>query len=135
MQWLMLQQPEPEDFVIATGVQHSVRDFVQRAAAEISIALEWIGSGANEHAIVADAPLDSGVKRGQRIVEIDRRYFRPAEVETLLGDPTKAREKLGWTPKVKFGELVSEMMHADLEIAKRDALVAAAGYKSVEHNE
>ena len=135
MQWLMLQQPEPEDFVIATGVQHSVRDFVEHAAKEIGIVVEWKGSGADERGVVVDAPADSAVKRGQSIVEIDRRYFRPAEVETLLGDPTKAREKLGWTPKVTFGELVSEMMRSDLDIAKRDALVTAAGYRAVEHNE
>ena len=135
MQWLMLQQSEPEDFVIATGVQHSVRDFVQQAAAEVGIALEWRGSDANEHAIVVEAPHACGVKAGQRIVEIDRRYFRPAEVETLLGDPSKAKEKLGWSPKVTFAELVREMMRSDVEIAKRDALVIAAGYKTVEHNE
>ena len=135
MQWLMLQQSEPEDFVIATGVQHSVRDFVQQAAAEIGIALDWRGSDADQHAVVVEAPHGSAVKRGQRIVEVDRRYFRPAEVETLLGDPTKAKEKLGWSPKVTFAELVSEMMRSDVEIAKRDALVTAAGYKTVEHNE
>jgi GDPmannose 4,6-dehydratase len=135
MQWLMLQQSTPEDFVIATGVQHSVRDFVQHSAAEVGIALEWCGSGANEYAIVADAPDDSRVKRGQRIVEIDHRYFRPAEVETLLGDPTKAKEKLGWSPKITFAELVREMMRSDVAIAMRDSLVTAAGYKAVEHNE
>ncbi len=127
-QWLMLQQPQAEDFVIATGVQHSVREFVVAAARELGIALEWRGDGADEHAIVATAPADSAAKPGQRVVAIDPRYHRPAEVDTLLGDARKAREKLGWTARTGFDELVREMMAADLAIARRDALVGDAGY-------
>ena len=128
MQWLMLQQPEPEDYVIATGEQHSVREFVEQAAAELGIAIEWRGADADEHGVVAGAPSDSRLRPGQRIVAIDPRYYRPAEVETLLGDPTKAREQLGWSPRIGFGELVREMMQADLALARRDALIVGAGY-------
>jgi GDPmannose 4,6-dehydratase len=127
-QWLMLQQPEAEDFVIATGEQHSVRDFVSLAAAELGIGLDWQGRGEAEHGVVAGAPAESAVKPGQRIVAIDPRYFRPAEVETLLGDPSKARDKLGWRPKTSFADLVSEMMAADLTLARRDAHVVKAGF-------
>ena len=130
MQWLMLQQPAPEDYVIATGVQHSVREFVEYAAHEIGITLEWRGDGAAEHGVVVIAPGDSATKPGQRIVAIDPRYHRPAEVETLLGDATKAREQLGWSPRTSFGALVSEMMQADLVLARRDALVVKAGYRA-----
>jgi GDPmannose 4,6-dehydratase len=130
MQWLMLQQPVPEDYVIATGVQHSVRDFVEKAATELGITIEWRGDGADEHGIVAEAPADSQTKVGQCIVAIDPRYYRPAEVDTLLGDPTKAREQLGWQPRIGFGELVREMMQADLALAKRDALIVGAGYRA-----
>jgi GDPmannose 4,6-dehydratase len=135
MQWLMLQQPEPEDYVIASGQQYSVRDFVERAANKLAIRLNWAGSGSAEHAIVDDAPADSAVKAGQRIVAIDPRYFRPTEVDTLLGDSSKAREKLGWVPKIGFAELVGEMMHADLELARRDALVRSAGFRATRHHE
>ena len=128
MQWLMLQQPEPEDYVIATGEQHSVREFVEQAAAELGIAIEWRGADADEHGVVAGAPSDSRLRPGQRMVAIDPRYYRPAEVETLLGDPTKAREQLGWSPRIGFGELVREMMQADLALARRDALIVDAGY-------
>lgn len=128
MQWMMLQQEQAEDFVIATGKQHSVRQFVVRTASELGISLEWRGSGVDEKGIVASAPADSAVKPGQVLVAIDPRYFRPAEVETLLGDPTKAREKLGWTPAITFEEMVSEMVRADLKTAQRDALVKGAGY-------
>lgn len=128
MQWMMLQQQQAEDFVIATGKQHSVRQFVERTASELGISLEWRGSGVDEKGIVASAPADSAVKPGQALVAIDPRYFRPAEVETLLGDPTKAREKLGWTPAITFEEMVSEMVRADLKTAQRDALVKGAGY-------
>jgi GDPmannose 4,6-dehydratase len=128
MQWLMLQQPQPQDYVIATGVQHSVRDFVVHAARQAGIELDWEGSGTDEVGIVASAPDDSSVTSGQRIVAIDPRYHRPAEVETLLGDASKAREQLGWMPRTQFAELVAEMMLADLELARRDALVSAAGY-------
>ena len=126
MQWLMLQQDKPDDFVIATGVQHSVRDFVNAAAKELDIELRWVGSGAELHA------LD---KAGRRVVAVDPRYFRPAEVESLLGDPTKAREKLGWTPKITFAELVAEMVREDLKSAERDELVKRHGYKAFDYFE
>jgi GDPmannose 4,6-dehydratase len=128
MQWLMLQQREPEDFVIATGIQHSVREFLDRAAGELGIALEWRGTGPAERGIVAEAPAGSAARPGQCIVAIDPRYHRPAEVDTLLGDASKARERIGWSPRTDFGELVAEMMQADLSLARRDALVAEAGY-------
>lgn len=120
MQWRMLQQDTPEDFVIATGVQHSVRDFVSIAAKEIDIDIDWIGEGLEE----------KGYDRatGRCIVEVDPRYFRPAEVETLLGDATKAKERLGWTPRVSFEELVKEMMLEDFRNAQRDALIIREGY-------
>ena len=129
IQWLMLQQSVAEDFVIATGLQHSVRDFVILAASELGINVEWQGQGAQEHGVVASAPSDSAAKCGQKIVAVDPRYFRPAEVDTLLGDSTKAREKLGWNPKTTFKELVCEMMTADLALAQRDALVSNAGFR------
>lgn len=135
MQWLMLQQEEPEDYVIATGQQHSVREFVERAAQEIGITLRWSGDGTAEHGVVISSPLDSAAKAGNRIVAIDARYFRAAEVDTLLGDASKARNKLGWTPKIGFAELVSEMMRADMEQAQRDALVDSAGYYATRHYE
>ncbi|HYG30314.1 MAG TPA: GDP-mannose 4,6-dehydratase [Allosphingosinicella sp.] len=120
MQWLMLQQDEPEDYVIATGVQYSVRDFVTAAAAELGIHLRWEGSGADE----------KGYDQHDRcIVSVDQRYFRPAEVETLLGDASKAREKLGWSPRVTFEELVSEMIREDLKAAERDELVKSHGFQ------
>jgi GDPmannose 4,6-dehydratase len=130
MQWRMLQQDSPEDYVIATGVQHSVRDFVTRAGAELGVEIDWLGAGGEEHGIVRRAPPDSAIKPGQCITAIDHRYFRPAEVETLLGDPSKAREKLGWVPTVTFDELVAEMMREDLNLARRDALVTNAGYRA-----
>jgi len=139
-QWLMLQQPEPEDFVIATGVQYSVRQMVDTAARELGIKLRWQGEGADEIGIVetfAPAPgtQHSALKPGDIVVRIDRRYFRPAEVETLLGDPTKAKQKLGWEPKVTFKELVGEMVRADLEGAKRDELVKKHGYQAFDYHE
>lgn len=130
MQWLMLQQPSAEDYVIATGVQHSVREFVEHSASELGIVLSWGGVGPNEHARIATAPAHSAAKPGQRVVGIDPRYYRPAEVETLLGDATKAREKLGWTSRTSFAELVREMTQNDLILAQRDALVMNAGFKS-----
>ncbi|WP_143154311.1 GDP-mannose 4,6-dehydratase [Rhodanobacter sp. OK091] len=131
-QWLMLQQNTPEDFVIATGIQHSVREFVDCAAGELGISIEWTGTGSDvdEHGIVASAPDDSAAQPGQRIVAIDPRYFRPAEVETLLGDPSKARQKLGWQPVTDFSTLVREMMESDLKLAQRDALISHAGFHS-----
>jgi GDPmannose 4,6-dehydratase len=130
LQWLILQQDEPEDFVIATGVQHSVRDFVAWSAAELGITLCFDGEGLNEIGIV-DAVADqscTAVKPGDVIVRVDPRYFRPAEVDALLGDPTKAREKLGWAPAITARELCSEMVATDLAIAKQHALLAANGY-------
>jgi GDPmannose 4,6-dehydratase len=126
MQWLMLQQQQPEDFVIATGVQYSVRDFVNAAAKELGMQIRWEGKGADERG------LD---ERGQCIVAIDPRYFRPTEVETLLGDASKAREKLGWTPKTRFEELVAEMVREDLKSAERDELVKKHGYKAMDYHE
>jgi GDPmannose 4,6-dehydratase len=126
VQWLMLQQDKPEDFVIATGVQYSVRDFVNAAAKEIGIAISWKGGGVDEKGYDAN---------GKRIVAVDSRYFRPTEVETLLGDPTKAKEKLGWTPRITFAELVSEMVREDLKSAERDELVKKHGYKAMDYHE
>jgi GDPmannose 4,6-dehydratase len=127
MQWLMLQQEQPEDFVIATGVQYSVRDFVNAAAKELGIEIRWEGKGVDEKAI--------NVATGKHIVQVDPRYFRPTEVETLLGDPTKAREKLGWTPKTTFQELVSEMVREDLKSAERDELVKKHGFTAYDYHE
>ncbi|HEX8062974.1 MAG TPA: GDP-mannose 4,6-dehydratase [Allosphingosinicella sp.] len=119
MQWLMLQQDEPEDYVIATGVQYSVRDFVAAAAAELGIQVRWEGEGVDEKGYD---------QNGRCIVSVDPRYFRPTEVETLLGDASKARAKLGWTPKISFEELVSEMIREDLRSAERDELVKKHGF-------
>ena len=127
MQWLMLQQESPDDFVIATGEQHSVREFIVQAATELGVAIQWDGEGIHERGI--------NMANGKTIVAVDPAYFRPTEVETLLGDPTKAREKLGWTPKIAFKELVKEMVQADLEEAKRDELVQRAGFKVNQHQE
>lgn len=136
MQWLMLQQNKPEDFVIATGVQYSVRDFVDAAANELGITLDWKNTGINEQGIVNSAPANEySIKPGQIIVKVDSRYYRPTEVETLLGDPSKAKEKLGWSPKISFEELVSEMMAEDLIMAKRDALCSREGFKIFSYHE
>jgi len=130
MQWLMLQQSKAEDYVIATGEQHSVREFVVHSAKELGITLEWHGTGADEHARITSAPAQSAAKAGQRVVAIDPHYYRPAEVETLLGDASKARDLLGWSPRTSFAELVREMTHHDLALAQRDALVAGAGFSA-----
>jgi len=127
MQWLMLQQDKPEDFTISTGVQYSVRDFVNLAAKELDIELKWDGRGVNETGI--------DVATGKIIIRVDPRYFRPTEVETLLGDSTKAREKLGWTPKTSFKELVKEMVICDLNEAKKDDLLKKEGFSVYSHNE
>jgi GDPmannose 4,6-dehydratase len=125
--WLMLQQDEPDDFVIACGEQHSVREFIEAAARELSMDIEWQGSGVDEVGIDRST--------GKQIVAIDSRYFRPTEVETLLGDPSKAKKQLGWAAKTTFPELVKEMVAADHEEAKRDALVKKAGYKTLNRHE
>ncbi|MGI9213667.1 MAG: GDP-mannose 4,6-dehydratase [Methylococcaceae bacterium] len=136
MQWLMLQQDQPEDFVIATGRQYSVRYFVELAAAELGITLEWTGEGIEETGRVATIKKgDSRLKPGDVIVAVDPKYFRPTEVETLLGDPTRAREKLGWYPKTSLEELVSEMVAEDFRLARRDSMIKLAGFKSFDHHE
>jgi GDPmannose 4,6-dehydratase len=127
MQWLMLQQEQPEDFVIATGVQYSVRDFVNIAAKELGINVRWEGKGVDEKGF------DNAT--GKCIVQVDPRYFRPTEVETLLGDPTKAHKKLGWSPKITFHELVSEMVREDLKSAQRDELVKKHGFAAFDYHE
>ena len=126
MQWLMLQQEQPEDFVIATGVQFSVRDFCDAAAAELGIAIRWEGEGVDEKGYDAE---------GKCIIAVDPLYFRPAEVETLLGDATKAKQKLGWEPKITFKELVAEMVREDLKSAERDELVKRHGYNAFDFHE
>lgn len=121
MMWLMLQQDEPEDFVVATGQQHSVRQFVERVAGELGLTIEWQGSGRDEVGVVTDCPAGPLRARiGDSIVRIDERYYRPTEVETLLGDATKAKQKLGWQPKVSFAELIREMTAADLAEARAE---------------
>lgn len=130
MQWLMLQQEQPEDFVIATGVQFSVRKFVQWSAEHLGITLRFEGSGVDEVGIVESISGDSApaLKVGDVIVRVDKRYFRPSEVETLLGDPSKAKQKLGWTPEITVQEMCAEMVAEDLQAAKRTALLKANGY-------
>jgi len=125
MMWLMLQQDEPDDFVIATGQQHSVRDFVDQAAGELDMQLAWKGQGEAEQ----------GLFEGRAIVKVDPRYYRPTEVETLLGDPTKAKTKLGWEPKISFRELVAEMVKADFEEARRDDLCQQEGFQVKDYYE
>ena len=131
--WLMLQQDAPDDYVIATGKQYSVRDFVSLAAAELGMTLSWHGSGTGEYAEVASVPADSKAKPGQRIVAIDPRYYRPTEVDSLLGNPDKAKRVLGWTAETPFEALVREMALADLDNARKDALVSDAGYRTAKH--
>ncbi len=126
MMWMMLQQSEPDDYIIATGQQFSVRDFVNAAAVELGMKLTWHGSGADEQAFN---------ERGQRVVAVDPHYFRPAEVGTLVGDASKARAKLGWAPKVRFRELVAEMVAEDLKLATRDQLVSNSGYRIASYSD
>jgi GDPmannose 4,6-dehydratase len=136
MQWLMLQQEQPEDFVIATGVQYSVRQFVEMAAKELGIRIRFDGEGAQETATVQSVEGDRAqLKPGQVVVRVDPRYYRPTEVETLLGDPSKAKDKLGWVPKIGLPELVSEMVAADYDAARRDSLVKLAGFQAYDYNE
>jgi GDPmannose 4,6-dehydratase len=125
-QWLMLQQPQPEDFVIASGIQHSVRDFVDLAARKLGLKLKWSGKGLDEKAVDG---------AGQVRVAVDPRYFRPAEVDTLLGDPSKAKSKLGWSAKVSFEQLVEEMASEDLKAAERDELVKRHGHRPYDFHE
>ena len=124
--WLILQQDKPEDYVVATGEQHSVREFVDAAATELGIRVTWRGKGVEEKGYDAE---------GKMVVAVDPRYFRPAEVDTLLGDPAKAKAKLGWQPKVSFRELVAEMVREDLKAAERDELVKKHGYSAYDYNE
>ncbi len=136
MQWMMLQQDVPDDFVIATGVQVTVREFIRRAADELGITLRFEGEGVDEQAVVASISGDQApaLQVGDVIVKVDPRYFRPAEVETLLGDPSKAKEKLGWVPEITLDELIVEMVAHDLDKAKQHATLKQAGYKvSVSH--
>jgi GDPmannose 4,6-dehydratase len=126
-QWLMLQQEVPEDFVISTGEQHSVREFVALAAAHLGFDIEWCGSGVEEQGVDR--------KTGRTLVKIDPRYFRPTEVETLLGDCSKAKSKLGWNPEVSFESLVNEMVESDLALAQRDAHMQQHGFKVFHHHE
>jgi len=132
MQWMMLQQDTPDDFVIATGVQYSVRDFIRWSAAEIGVALRFEGQGVDEVAIVDAITGDqaTALSVGDVIVRIDPRYFRPTEVETLLGDATKAKEVLGWVPEITVQEMCAEMVSEDLKNAKQHALLKAHGYIS-----
>jgi GDPmannose 4,6-dehydratase len=139
-QWLILQQPEPEDFVIATGEQHSVREFCEQAFGHVGVSLAWEGTGLDETGFVAGVPSSSEdlpglsrLKEGDKLVFVDPRYFRPTEVETLLGDATKAKTKLGWTPGIRFSELVQEMVEEDLHQAKRDLFCQREGFRVNRH--
>jgi GDPmannose 4,6-dehydratase len=136
-QWLMLQQPSPEDYVIATGVQHSVRDFINASAAELDIRLDWHGTGEDETACIA-APVPKRfavLNPGQTIVRVDPGYFRPTEVDSLLGDASRARTRLGWKPEVSFEKLVAEMAREDLQLALRDKLARDHGHKTFNFHE
>jgi GDPmannose 4,6-dehydratase len=130
MQWMMLQQENPEDFVIATGVQYSVREFITKSAAQLGISLKFVGKGVEEIAVVSSIIGDAApaLKVGDAVVKVDPHYFRPAEVETLLGDPTKAMQKLGWGPKITLEQMIEEMVAYDLEQAKQHALLKNHGY-------
>ena len=125
MQWLMMQQELPEDFVIASGAQFTVREFVQEASKCLDLDITWEGHGVNE----------IGICKGEEIIKVDERYFRPTEVDSLLGDPQKAKDKLGWQPKISFQELVKEMVNEDLKIAKRNELIKKHGYSVLDYHE
>ncbi len=145
MQWLILQQDAPEDWVIATGRQHSVRDFVNLAASEIGLQMEWRGQGLDEKGVIGSVDKErllqcapeagDALQPGREIVAVDPRYFRPTEVESLLGDPSKGRKKLGWSPKISFEEMVAEMMREDLLLARRDELCVSQGFKAFNYHE
>jgi len=135
MQWLMLQQERPEDFVIATGVQYSVRDFINVAAKELGMDIRWEGHGVEEKGYWMNPPGGSPRQVNKVVVAIDPRYFRPTEVETLLGDASKAQQILGWKPKTTFNELVAEMVREDLRSARRDELIKNHGFKSMDYHE
>ena len=130
MQWLMLQQDKPEDFVIATGVQYTVREFIQKSAKQLGITLQFEGKAEDEKAIVANIEGDKApaLKVGDVLMKIDPHYYRPTEVETLLGDPTKAKQKLGWVPEITLDQMIEEMVVHDLEKAKQHALLQKHGY-------
>jgi GDPmannose 4,6-dehydratase len=136
-QWLMLQLPAPEDFVIATGIQRSVRDFVNAVAAEYGIQLDWQGRGKDETARVAKSSNKrfSELKNGQTVVRVDPHYFRPSEVDSLLGDASKAKAKLGWKPEIGFKDLVAEMAREDLALAERDLLARDHGHKTFDYRD
>jgi GDPmannose 4,6-dehydratase len=134
-QWLILQQPQPEDFVIATGEQHSVREMIEAGAAELGLTLAWQGQGSDEVGVVAGNSKGWPLEQGATVVRIDPRYFRPAEVESLLGDASKARAKLGWTPRVSFRKLIAEMVHEDLRSAERDELARRSGHAVYDRHE
>jgi GDPmannose 4,6-dehydratase len=127
MMWMMLQQNEPDDYVVASGQQHSVRELIELAAAKLDMRLAWEGKGVEEKGLDAAT--------GKPIVCIDPRYFRPAEVDTLLGDASKARRNLGWEPRISFEELIGEMVMADLREAEKDAMVRQKGYRIYDHSE
>jgi GDPmannose 4,6-dehydratase len=131
MQWLMLQQDQPEDFVIATGIQYSVRQFIEMSALELGINIRWVGTGVEEKGIVdaLSGDMAPGLKVGQTVIAIDPHYFRPTEVETLLGDPSKAKEKLGWVPQITLQEMITEMVAHDHDEAKKHALLKGEGYR------
>ena len=134
--WLMMQQEKPEDFVIATGVQHSVKDFVSIAARmALGSELRWEGAGIDTKGYLAQRPAANGIDPNQPVVVVDPRYFRPTEVESLLGDASRARVQLGWTPKTSFEDLVQEMVHEDLLSARRDEVVKNHGYKPMDFHE
>ena len=130
MQWLMLQQDQPEDFLIATGVQYSVRDFIEWSAKELGIEIQFTGQGVEEKGIIKSIVGDKApsLKVGETIVQVDPRYFRPCEVETLLGDPSHAKNKLGWVPEISAQEMCAEMVQEDLKIAMRTRLMSEHGY-------
>jgi len=136
MQWMMLQQDEPEDFVIATGEQHSVREFCELAFAELGIKLRWKGEGVEEVGVISEVSAQqSEVNIGDIAVRIDPRYFRPTEVESLLGDPGKAKQKLGWEPRISFQDMVKEMVQNDYTLAKRDKLCNDHGFEVCNYHE